>query len=64
MAQSQYGGRSDLSDKASDLKDQATDQIKKVADRSKVSQAMRSTSCAIPVPVKLPATSKAPSTSR
>ena len=33
MAQSQYGGRSDLSDKASDLKDQATDQIKKVADQ-------------------------------
>ena len=33
MAQSQYGGRSDLSDKASDLKDQATDQIKKVANR-------------------------------
>jgi ElaB/YqjD/DUF883 family membrane-anchored ribosome-binding protein len=31
MAQSQYGGRSDLSDKASDLKDQAADQIKKVA---------------------------------
>ena len=33
MAQSQYGGQSDLSDKASDLKDQATDQIKKVANR-------------------------------
>ena len=33
MAQSQYGGRSDLADKASDLKDQATDQIKKVADQ-------------------------------
>jgi ElaB/YqjD/DUF883 family membrane-anchored ribosome-binding protein len=33
MAQSQYGGRSDLSDKASDLKDQATEQIKKVANR-------------------------------
>jgi ElaB/YqjD/DUF883 family membrane-anchored ribosome-binding protein len=33
MAQSQYGGRSDLSDKASDLKDQATDQMKKVANR-------------------------------
>jgi len=33
MAQSQYGGRSDLSDKASDLKGQATEQIKKVADR-------------------------------
>ena len=31
MAQSQYGGRSDLSDKANDLKDQATGQIKKVA---------------------------------
>jgi ElaB/YqjD/DUF883 family membrane-anchored ribosome-binding protein len=31
MAQSQYGGRSDLSDKATDLKDQATGQIKKVA---------------------------------
>ena len=31
MAQSQHGGRSDLSDKASDVKDQATDQIKKVA---------------------------------
>jgi ElaB/YqjD/DUF883 family membrane-anchored ribosome-binding protein len=31
MAQSQYGGRSDFSDKATDLKDQATDQIKKVA---------------------------------
>ena len=35
MAQSsQYGGRSDLSDKASDLKDKATDQFKKVADRA------------------------------
>ena len=33
MAQSQYGGRADLSNKASDLKDQATDQIKKVADQ-------------------------------
>ena len=33
MAQSQYGGRSDLSDRASDLKDQATGQIKKVAER-------------------------------
>jgi len=33
MAQSQYGGRSDLSNKASDLKDQATEQIKKVADQ-------------------------------
>jgi ElaB/YqjD/DUF883 family membrane-anchored ribosome-binding protein len=31
MAQSQYGGRSDLADKATDLKDQATGQIKKVA---------------------------------
>ena len=31
MAQSQYGSRSDLADKASDLKDQATDQIKKAA---------------------------------
>ena len=31
MAQSQYGSRSDLSDKANDLKDQATGQIKKVA---------------------------------
>jgi ElaB/YqjD/DUF883 family membrane-anchored ribosome-binding protein len=35
MAQSsQFGGRSDLSDKASDLKDKATDQFKKVADRT------------------------------
>ena len=33
MAQSQYGGRADLSNKASELKDQATDQIKKVADQ-------------------------------
>lgn len=34
MAQSsQYGGGSDLSDKAADLKDKATDQFKKVADR-------------------------------
>ena len=33
MAQSQYGGRADLSNKTSDLKDQATDQIKKVADQ-------------------------------
>jgi ElaB/YqjD/DUF883 family membrane-anchored ribosome-binding protein len=31
MAQSQYGGRSDQSDMATDLKDQATGQIKKVA---------------------------------
>jgi ElaB/YqjD/DUF883 family membrane-anchored ribosome-binding protein len=30
---SQYGSRSDLSDKASDLKDKATDQFKKTADR-------------------------------
>ena len=34
MAQSQYGGRSDLSDKASELKDKATEQFKKVADRA------------------------------
>jgi ElaB/YqjD/DUF883 family membrane-anchored ribosome-binding protein len=33
MAQSQYGGRSDLSDKAQDLKDQATVQIKKAAEQ-------------------------------
>ena len=33
MAQSQYGGRSDLSDKASEIKDKATDQFKKVADQ-------------------------------
>jgi ElaB/YqjD/DUF883 family membrane-anchored ribosome-binding protein len=33
MAQSQYGGRSDLAGKASDLKDQATGQIKKVAEQ-------------------------------
>jgi ElaB/YqjD/DUF883 family membrane-anchored ribosome-binding protein len=33
MAQSQYGGRPDLSDKAADLKDQATGQIKKVAEQ-------------------------------
>ena len=33
MAQSQYGSRSDLSDKATDLKDQATGQIKKVAEQ-------------------------------
>jgi ElaB/YqjD/DUF883 family membrane-anchored ribosome-binding protein len=33
MAQSQYGGRSDLSDKAQDLKDQATGQIKKAAEQ-------------------------------
>jgi ElaB/YqjD/DUF883 family membrane-anchored ribosome-binding protein len=34
MAQSQYGGGSDLSDKASELKDKATDQLKKVADKA------------------------------
>ena len=35
MAQtSQYGGRSDFSDKTSDLKDKATDQFKKAADRA------------------------------
>jgi ElaB/YqjD/DUF883 family membrane-anchored ribosome-binding protein len=34
MAQSQYGGRSDISDKASDLKDKATDQFKKVANQA------------------------------
>jgi ElaB/YqjD/DUF883 family membrane-anchored ribosome-binding protein len=34
MAQSQYGGRSDLSDKVSEVKDQATDQLKKVAHRA------------------------------
>lgn len=34
MAQSsQHGGRSDISDKASDLKDKATEQFKRVADR-------------------------------
>ena len=33
MAQSQYGGRSDLSERASDLKDQATGQIKKAAEQ-------------------------------
>jgi ElaB/YqjD/DUF883 family membrane-anchored ribosome-binding protein len=34
MAQSsQYGGRSDPADKASEMKDKATDQFKKVADR-------------------------------
>jgi ElaB/YqjD/DUF883 family membrane-anchored ribosome-binding protein len=33
MAQSPYGGRSDISDKATDLKDKATEQYKKVADR-------------------------------
>src|SRR3954452_3070804 len=34
MAQSQYGGRSDISDKASEIKDKATDQFRKVADRA------------------------------
>ena len=34
MAESQYGGRSDLADKASDLKDKATEQFKKVAERA------------------------------
>ena len=33
MAESQYGGRTDLSDTASEIKDKATDQFKKVADR-------------------------------
>lgn len=33
MAESRYGGRTDLSDKASEIKDKATDQFKKVADR-------------------------------
>jgi ElaB/YqjD/DUF883 family membrane-anchored ribosome-binding protein len=33
MAESQYGGRTDLSDKASEIKGKATDQVKKVADR-------------------------------
>jgi ElaB/YqjD/DUF883 family membrane-anchored ribosome-binding protein len=33
MAQSQYGGRSDLADTASNLKEQATGQIKKAAER-------------------------------
>jgi len=32
MAQSQYGGRSDLADKASEMKDKATDQLKNVAE--------------------------------
>ena len=64
MAQSQYGGRSDLSDKASDLKDKATDQFKKVADRveglaSDAVDQVRDTA-----PEKSPATSRAPSTSR
>ena len=45
MAQSQYGGRSDLADKASDIKDKATDQFKKVADRVEGWQAMLSTTC-------------------
>lgn len=34
MAQSQYGGGSDLSEKASEMKDKATDQLKKVADKA------------------------------
>jgi ElaB/YqjD/DUF883 family membrane-anchored ribosome-binding protein len=35
MAQTtQYGGRTDYSDQASDLKDKAADQFKKVADRA------------------------------
>jgi ElaB/YqjD/DUF883 family membrane-anchored ribosome-binding protein len=34
MAQSQFGGRSDLSDKVSEMKDQATDQLKNVAERA------------------------------
>ena len=34
MAETQYGGASDLSGKASDLKDKATEQFKKVADRA------------------------------
>ena len=33
MAQSQYGGRSDPSDKASEIRDKASEQFKKVADR-------------------------------
>jgi ElaB/YqjD/DUF883 family membrane-anchored ribosome-binding protein len=34
MAQgTQYGGQSDLADRASDLKDKTTDQFKKVVDR-------------------------------
>ena len=33
MAESQHGGRSDLSSKAADLKEEATNQFKKVADR-------------------------------
>jgi ElaB/YqjD/DUF883 family membrane-anchored ribosome-binding protein len=33
MAESQYGSRSDLSDKASEIKDKATDQFKRVGDR-------------------------------
>ena len=33
MAKSQYGGRTELSDKATEIKDKATDQFKKVADR-------------------------------
>jgi ElaB/YqjD/DUF883 family membrane-anchored ribosome-binding protein len=34
MAQSQYSGRSDLADKASEMKDKASDQLKKVAERA------------------------------
>jgi ElaB/YqjD/DUF883 family membrane-anchored ribosome-binding protein len=34
MAQSQYGGRPDFSDKAAEIKDVATDQFKKVVDRA------------------------------
>ena len=34
MAQSQYSGRSDLADKASEMKDTASDQLKKVAERA------------------------------
>jgi len=34
MAQSQFGGRSDLADKASEMKDKATDQLKNVAERA------------------------------
>jgi ElaB/YqjD/DUF883 family membrane-anchored ribosome-binding protein len=34
MAQSQYGGRSDISDRASELKDTAADKLKEVADRA------------------------------
>jgi ElaB/YqjD/DUF883 family membrane-anchored ribosome-binding protein len=34
MAQSQYSGRSDLADKASEMKGQASDQLKKVTERA------------------------------